>query len=145
MRNSALDNTKFLALKIEEMIGYGAQSSDTVATNQTKAATLDIDKGQYLYATRCAACHTIGHGDKVGPDLLGVTNVRDLKWLRRIISEPDKLIDEKDPLAMALFTKYSQIRMPRLGLADLDVNTLIDYLKTQSASVVNRENVGSQK
>jgi protein SCO1/2 len=145
MRNSALDNTKFLALKIEEMIGYGAQPTGTVAANQTKAANLNIDKGQYLYATRCAACHTIGHGDKVGPDLLGVTNVRDLNWLRRIISEPDKLIDEKDPLATALFMKYSQVRMPKLGLAEMDVNTLIDYLKTQSASVGNRENAGTQK
>jgi len=144
MRNSALDNIKFLALKIEQMIGYEASTVETVAANKGTAANLDINKGQYLYTTRCAACHTIGHGDKVGPDLLGVTNVRDLNWLRRIISEPDKLIDEKDPLATALFTKYSQIRMPRLGLAEMDVNTLIEYLKTESASVANRENAGSR-
>ena len=145
MRNSALDNLKFIALKIEEMIGYGAQPTGTVAANQTKSVDLNIDKGQYLYTTRCAACHTIGHGDKVGPDLLGVTNVRDLKWLRRIISEPDKLIEEKDPIATALFTKYGQVRMPRLGLADMDVDTLIEYMKTQSATVANRENASTQK
>ena len=134
MRNSALDNTKFLALKIEQMIGYGAQPVAS-ANPGNGAVKLDIDKGQYLFATRCAACHTIGNGDKVGPDLLGVTNVRDRAWLARMIAEPDKLIEEKDPLATALFKKYNEIRMPRLGLPEEDVNVLIEYMKMQTASV----------
>ena len=137
MRNSALDNTRFIALKIEQMIGYEAQPAVTVAANQSGATKLNIDKGQYLFATRCAACHTIGNGDKVGPDLLGVTSARDLKWLRRTIVEPDKLIAEKDPIATALFKKYNEVVMPRLGLSDVDVDTLIDYLKRQSASSEN--------
>jgi protein SCO1 len=41
--------------------------------------------GQYLFATRCAACLTIGHGDVVGPDLRGVTLMRDEAWLARFI------------------------------------------------------------
>lgn len=141
MRNSALDNTKFMAMKIEEMLGYKAQAVDTVAATQT-GGKLNIDKGQYLFATRCAACHTIGNGDKVGPDLLGVTNIRDRAWLSRIISEPDKLIDEKDPIAFALFQKYRQIQMPRLNLPETDVNTLIEFMKTQTASFGNREKTG---
>ena len=138
MRNSALDNTKFMAMKIEEMMGYKPQTVDIVAANQT-GGKLNIDKGQYLFATRCAACHTIGNGDKVGPDLLGVTNIRDRAWLSRIISEPDKLIAEKDPIAFALFQKYRQIQMPRLNLPETDVNTLIEFMKTQTASFGNRE------
>jgi protein SCO1/2 len=143
MRNSALDNTKFIALKIEQMMGYGAQA-DIVAVNKSDGAKLNIDKGQYLFATRCAACHTIGNGDKVGPDLLGVTSVRDRAWLNRIITEPDKLIDEKDPIATALFKKYREIRMPRLGLPQEDVNTLIEFMKTQTASFGNREKPRTQ-
>jgi protein SCO1/2 len=140
MRNSALDNTKFLALKIEQMIGYGAQSVDVASANPGGGAVkLDIDKGKYLFATRCAACHTIGNGDKVGPDLLGVTNVRDRAWLARIIAEPDKMIEEKDPLAIALFKKYNEIRMPRLGLPEADVNVLIEYMKMQTASIGKQE------
>jgi len=134
MKNSALDNTKFIAWKIEQMMGYGAQTVDTVAASKTGAVKLNIDKGQYLFATRCAACHTIGNGDKVGPDLLGVTSVRDRAWLGRIITEPDKLIDEKDPIATALFKKYNEVRMPRLNLAEADVNTLIEFMKTQTAA-----------
>lgn len=144
MRNSALDNTKFLALKIEQMIGYGARPVEVAAAKGTSDTKLNLDKGHYLFFTRCSACHTIGNGDKVGPDLLGVTNVRDRAWLARIISEPDKMIEEKDPIAMALFEKYKGIRMPKLGLPEADVNTLIDYMKIQTASFQDREKAGTQ-
>jgi protein SCO1 len=144
MRNSALDNTKFMAMKIQGLMGYGAQAVDLGPANRTESAKLDIDKGKYLFATRCAACHTIGNGDKVGPDLLGVTNVRDRAWLSRIIIEPDKLIEEKDPIATMLFKKYKEIRMPRLGLAQEDVNTLIDFMKTQTADFKKQETAGTQ-
>jgi len=143
MKNSALDNTKFIALKIQQLIGYEAAAINPVSAKGTEAVKLNIDKGQYLFATRCAACHTIGNGDKVGPDLLGVTNVRDRAWLGRIISEPDKLIAEKDPIAIALFKKYKEIPMPRLNLPEADVDTLIEYMKTQSAAVANREKAGN--
>ena len=144
MRNSALDNTRFLAMKIEQMMGYGAPSLDT-ARNSTTAAKLNIDMGQYLFSTRCAACHTIGNGDKIGPDLLGVTNVRDRAWLARIIADSNKMIDEKDPIALALFQKYKGIRMPKLDLPEADVNTLIEFMKTQTAALGNREKTGMQK
>ena len=144
MRNSALDNTRFIAWKIEQMIGYGAQPVSTSAANQTGAVKLNIDKGQYLFSTRCAACHTIGNGDKLGPDLLGVTSVRDLNWLRRTITEPDQLIAEKDPIAMALFKKYKEVRMPRFGLPEADVNTLIEYMKTQTARLNDAEKARTQ-
>jgi len=145
MRNSGLDNIKFLALKIEQMIGYSARPPQVAAaTAGGHGNKLNIDKGQYLFATRCAACHTIGNGDKIGPDLLGVTGARDRAWLMKIISDPIKLIDEKDPLATALFKKYNEIRMPKLGLPEEDVNVLIEYLKMESASVAKRENAGTQ-
>ena len=146
MRNSALDNTKFMALKIEQLMGYGEQAAVNIgAANRTESATLDIDKGKYLFATRCAACHTIGNGDKIGPDLLGVTNVRDRAWLARIITDPNKMIEEKDPIATALFQKYKGIQMPKLGLAEADVNTLIEFMKTQTADFKKQETTGTQK
>lgn len=143
MRNSALDNIKFLALKIEQMIGYSARPVN-VAANGNGAHKLNIDKGQYLFSTRCAACHTIGNGDKVGPDLLGVTSVRDRAWIARIIAEPDKMIAEKDPLTMSLFKKYKEIPMPRLGLPEADVNTLIEFLKIQTRNAEKREKAETQ-
>ena len=144
MRNSALDNTKFLSMKIEQLIGYSAQTVDTASAKQAGSVKLNLDKGAYLFATRCAACHTIGNGDKIGPDLLGVTSVRDLNWIRRTIIEPDKLLEEKVPIATALFKQYKEVQMPRLGLADADVNVLIDFMKRETASFREREKAGTQ-
>jgi protein SCO1/2 len=144
MRNSAMDNTRFLAMKIEQIMGYTSASLQTGKGTST-AAPLMIDKGQYLFATRCAACHTIGNGDKLGPDLIGVTNVRDRDWLARIIADAPKMIEDRDPIATALFDKYKGIRMPKLNLAEADVNTLIEYMKTQTARLGNQEKSGTQK
>jgi protein SCO1/2 len=144
MKNSALDNTRFLAMKIEHLMGYGSPSLNA-GKDSTTAAKLNIDMGGYLFATRCAACHTIGNGDKLGPDLLGVTNVRDRAWLARMIVDSSKMIEEKDPIATALFKKYKEIRMPPLGLPEADVNTLIEFMKTQSAVVGNRGKTEMQK
>ncbi len=143
MKNSALDNTRFLAMKIQHLMGYGARSILASENTTTTATKLDINMGQYLFSTRCAACHSIGNGDKIGPDLLGVTNVRDRAWLARMIVDSNKLIEEKDPIATALFKKYKEIRMPPLGLPEADVNTLIEYMKTQSAAV-DRQKAGTQ-
>jgi protein SCO1/2 len=144
MKNSALDNTRFLAMKIEHLTGYGSPSLANEKYSTT-AAKLDIDMGQYLFATRCAACHTIGNGDKIGPDLLGVTNVRDRAWLARMIADSNKMLDEKDPIATALFQKYKGIRMPKLDLPETDVNTLIEYMKTQTARLGNTEKAETPK
>src|SRR5215510_2642810 len=37
--------------------------------------------GQALFRKICAPCHTIGVGDRVGPDLRGITRRRDHVWL----------------------------------------------------------------
>jgi protein SCO1 len=144
MRNSGLDNTKFLSMKIEQLLGYRPHTVDIAAAKQAGAVQLNLDKGAYLFATRCAACHTIGNGDKIGPDLLGVTSSRDLNWIRRTIIEPDKLIAEKDPIATALFKKYKEVQMPRLNLAEADVNVLIDFMRRESASFRQREKARTQ-
>ncbi len=138
MKNSALDNIRFLAMKIQHLMGYQA-SSLANEKYSTTAAKLDIDMGKYLFSTRCAACHSIGGGDKLGPDLLGVTNVRDRAWLARMIVDSNKLLEEKDPIATALFKKYKEIRMPPLNLPEADVNTLIEFLKIQTARSNNGE------
>src|ERR1044072_2088498 len=97
-----------------------------------ESKTLEINKGQYLFTTRCAVCHTIGHGDKVGPDLLGVTRAREREWLKRYIAVPDKMLAEQDPIAVGLFKKYKELRMPNMGLHEVDVATLIEDIEEQT-------------
>ncbi len=128
MKNSALDNPRFLAIMIGQFLdGWKRGNSGSMQT-YAEARPLAFDQGQYVFATKCATCHTIGHGDRVGPDLLGVSSVRDRAWLTRYIAEPDKMLAHGDPIATTLFEKYKQIRMPNLSLTDSEVKALIGYL-----------------
>lgn len=135
IRNSATDNPRFISLMIGNWLtSWRKSGSIDASASYNNAPTLDLsDKGRYIFAKECAACHTIGHGDKIGPDLLGVTNVRDRAWLARFIVAPDKVIAEKDPIAIALYEKYQQVNMPNLRMAAQDLNALVKFLETQSS------------
>jgi protein SCO1/2 len=91
--------------------------------------------GEDLFKGRCAACHTIGQGDRLGPDLLDVVSRRDRSWLVRWLQEPDIMLEEKDPLAMALFNQYGKVPMPNLKLTDKNTLDLIEFLQTESKRV----------
>ena len=134
LRNAATDNARFLATNITTLLdGWGPHKTEPVKS-YTQAAPLNVtDRGQYLFATRCAACHTIGNGVKIGPDLQGVTSVRDHAWLLRFIQKPDVMLTEKDPVATALFKQYKEIRMPNTRLGPDDTEALVKFLEGQSA------------
>jgi protein SCO1 len=133
MRNSATDNPRFLMNLIgDRMNNWKLTASKQKTGGAEQSQAFDLDQGRYLFASQCSACHTVGHGDKIGPDLQGVADVRDPKWLTHFIQMPEKMIAEGDPIATALFEKYRQIRMPNLRISDEDAALLIDFLKKQS-------------
>jgi cytochrome oxidase Cu insertion factor (SCO1/SenC/PrrC family)/cytochrome c2 len=89
--------------------------------------------GQALFKKMCAPCHTIGVGDRVGPDLRGVTTRREKPWLEEFIQNPSKMRAKNDPTAIALAAEYPAVRMPAVGLAQADAADLISYLATETA------------
>src|SRR5262245_45368029 len=131
MRNSAEDNPPFLASTIGNFLGW----KRTVALKSyTEAKQPVMDKGEYIFRARCSTCHTIGQGDRLGPDLLGVTSRRERAWLSRYIQVPDRVLDARDPIAVALSEKYDKTKMPNLGLGSEDVAALVTYLEARSAA-----------
>jgi protein SCO1 len=101
-----------------------------------------ISTGEDLFRTRCAACHTIGQGDvrevaerRIGPDLLDVGTLRERAWLERWLKEPDAMLAERDPLAMALYAQWEEIPMPNLRLTDDDVAAILGYIDQESRRV----------
>lgn len=92
-----------------------------------------VEKGAQIYNTKCVPCHTIGGGRKVGPDLQGVTQIRSKSWLKAFISNPDSMFNANDPVATGLLNEF-KIKMPNMGLSADDVDSIIDYLETQTGA-----------
>lgn len=106
----------------------------TVALDLVEAAPLtrEAEQGQVLFGEKCIACHTIGQGDRVGPDLAGVTSRRSHAWLVALISAPDRVLAQGDPIAKELFQKYKGVPMPNQGLAVDQVAAIVAYLASAS-------------
>jgi protein SCO1/2 len=133
VRSSALDNPSFQARMIGDFLDNFKHDNPAQQVGSTDGSALkNFDKGKYLFGKDCIACHTIGHGDKIGPDLLGVNHVRNRQWLTQIIQHPDQLL-EKDPIATALLKKYN-VRMPNVYVSDIDADLIIRYIEEQTAA-----------
>lgn len=130
-RKHALDNPQFLAAMLGTFFGW----RDTEPQRSyAEARPLAYDNGQYLFQSRCSACHSVGQGDKVGPDLRDVTARRERAWLTRYIQFPDRLLAARDPIATALFEKY-RVRMPNLDLSGEQVAAVLAYLEARSSDL----------
>jgi len=134
MRNSAVDNPRFLATTMTNFFGNAKRASTPAKSYVNAPAMPDIGSGGYLFRSRCAACHTIGGGQSVGPDLAGVTSRRDRAWLVRYVSAPDRLLADKDPVAVELFARYRSVRMPNLQLSSEEIAALLGYIEDGNRS-----------
>jgi cytochrome c2 len=88
--------------------------------------------GEVLFRKLCSSCHTVGVGDRVGPDLRGVTMRRDADWLTRFIANPVKVRASGDAAAADLVARFPGVRMPLLGLTGNDAADLVDYLRARN-------------
>lgn len=100
------------------------------------AALAQEGDGGTIFQQKCVACHTIGGGKLVGPDLQGVTELRDKAWLSQWISQPDKMLAAGDPIATSLLAEFNNVPMPNLGLTEAEVAALIAYLGNPGGGAV---------
>lgn len=136
MRNSALDNPRFLATTIGNFLGW--RSAEPAKSYADIRKPPKVERGAYLFQTRCAPCHSVGKGNGIGPDLVNVTARRKRTWVTRFVAEPDRMLEEGDPIAVQLRGRYKNVRMPNLGLSAEEVAVLLAYIETQSRNVAPR-------
>ncbi len=88
--------------------------------------------GSAMFVKLCAGCHTVGRGDRVGPDLDGLTLRRSRAWITDFLIDPIKMRARKDPIALALAAKFPGVRMPYLQIHEGDAVDLISYIDAHS-------------
>jgi len=106
----------------------------------------NIPTGERLFRTRCATCHTITGvqtADALGPDLLGVTERREMSWLVSWVRAPDKMLRKKDPIAMSLVAQYNYVPMPNMRLNEQEVMDIIVYIENESRWITDSRSHGN--
>ncbi|MBI4209798.1 MAG: cytochrome c [Deltaproteobacteria bacterium] len=103
---------------------------ETVESKKPTLGTESAIDGAALFQKNCTACHTIGKGKLVGPDLKGVTSKRSKEWLIQWIKSSQAMVKKGDKEAVALFNEY-HIPMPDQNLSDEEINAIYRYVKTQ--------------
>jgi nitrite reductase (NO-forming) len=83
-------------------------------------------QGKLHFESKCLACHSIGEGKKLGPDLAGVTKRRSDAWLSRWLKEPEKML-ETDADAKALLKEFNNIPMPNQSLTEPEIRQYLKY------------------
>ncbi|MEE9383863.1 MAG: copper chaperone PCu(A)C [Nannocystaceae bacterium] len=147
MKRSPFENPHILATHVGSWLHNWKLPSKSRRDYGNAPKLRSISDGERLFRTRCAACHTIGgtvvggavatDATGMGPDLLGVTEKRDPKWLARWLAEPDKMLAERDPTAMELYARYNKVAMPNMRLGKRDVADVMKFMRTESQRLTN--------
>lgn len=98
------------------------------SVNAQNAAT-----GEKTFKASCSACHSIGKGKIVGPDLKDVSTRRKEPWLIKFIRSSQTVVKSGDPVAVKLFNDHNKIPMPDQNLTDAQIKDVLAYIKSKSA------------
>jgi nitrite reductase (NO-forming) len=118
---STLDKTK-----VPELEHHNMEASAT-PTDQMAI------QGKTAFESKCLACHSVGQGNKLGPDMVGVTQRRKDEWLTQWLTAPEKMLATNDE-AKAMLKQFNNIPMPNQGLSPLEIKQYLAYFHWIDAS-----------
>jgi len=118
---STLDKTKVPDLEHHNMEA-SATPTDPLAV-----------QGKTAFESKCLACHSVGQGNKLGPDMAGVTQRRKDEWLTQWLTAPEKMLATNDE-AKAMLKQFNNIPMPNQGLSSQEIKQYLAYFHWIDAS-----------
>ncbi len=106
--------------KEQELEHHNLPATETAPSDPEAVA------GKLAFESKCLACHSVGQGKKLGPDLAGVTKRRSDNWLTRWLKSPETML-QSDADAKAMLKEYNNIPMPNQSLSDAEIKQYIKY------------------
>jgi len=138
VKRSPLENPYVIANQMGNWLHNWKQPRKNRNKYEDAPKLRQITEGEMKFRNMCTSCHVISGGiakipnaPQIGPDLFGVGKVRDPQWLTRWLKEPDVMLAEKDPIAVALKEKY-QVVMPNFSLSEVDVKNIIQFIENET-------------
>src|SRR5665213_1794142 len=105
--------------------------------------------GEAIFNTTCIACHTIGNGVLVGPDLKDVGKRQSMNWLKTFIKSPQTVFKNGDKNAATLFKNANGVIMPDQNLSDKQIEQVLAFVNgsdsTNQVSVLKTATVENEK
>ena len=108
-------------------------------------AAQNVVQGEKAFKSICAACHTVGKGKLVGPDLAGVTSRRSEAWLLSFIKSSQTMVKKGDPVAVKLFNEFNKIPMPDQNMTDVQIKDILAYIKSLSPKTTTPSSTAPKK
>jgi mono/diheme cytochrome c family protein len=97
----------------------------------TWAGSASAATGEENFTKVCGACHTVGGGKLVGPDLKDVTKRRTDEWLLKFLKSPKAMIDSGDATAVGLFKEFNLV-MPDPTYSEPELKDILAFITTKS-------------
>ncbi|MDT8411549.1 MAG: cytochrome c [Vicingaceae bacterium] len=96
------------------------------------STTISAQDGASLFKQNCSACHSVGKGKLVGPDLEGLHSKRTEDWIINFVKNA-QAFGEKDADAKAIITEYGY-PMPNQNVNDAEIKAIISYIAKNSST-----------
>ncbi len=122
-----------LVLAVEGLFGVPQLGAQDLATLP----------GKELFQQKCMACHSIGEGRRVGPDLAGINARRTESWLLKFIKSSQALVASGDPDAKTVFEEF-KIVMPDQPVTDDEIRQILAYIDQADGGAVTSANAAAK-
>lgn len=101
----------------------------------SKASAQDLAGGETSFKQLCAACHTVGKGRLVGPDLVGISQRRPVDWIIKFVKSSQSMVKSGDKYADSIFQAYNSTIMPdHPTLNDDQIKNILAYIDNKSTA-----------
>ena len=138
MKRSPFENPHVLADQIGNWL-TGWKARQARSGDYANAPELrNISRGEQIFRTRCISCHSLTGKElagALGPDLLGVNQRREKRWLYDWLKAPDQMLKKKDPIAIGLYNQYNKLAMPNMRLKKEEAQVLLDYIESETQRI----------
>jgi copper(I)-binding protein/cytochrome oxidase Cu insertion factor (SCO1/SenC/PrrC family) len=139
MKRSPFENTHMLADQIGNWLTGWKRKQVRTADYAAAPELRNIARGEQMFRTRCVTCHSVTGKEvagALGPDLLGVSQRREKRWLYDWLKAPDRMINKKDPIAMELYERYNKLAMPNMRLNKEEADLLLEYIDDETQRIL---------
>lgn len=138
---SALSNSKVPVSVDSSAISASSESDEQLKAGKgigpvrsVELGPIDDTKaqiGKELFEAKCTTCHNYSTEKKIGPGLLGITEIRKPEWIENQMLNPAEM-EQKDSIGEELLSTYlTQMTDQKLTLAE--ARNILEYFRQQDA------------